>query len=128
MPVLGICRGMQMLNVACGGTLNQHLPEVVGDERHRHTPGAYSDHSVVVAEGSLAARAVGAGRAAVKSHHHQGVDELGEGLTAVGWSDGDEVIEAIELPGKGYALGVLWHPEEDQRSGVIKSLVDAARR
>jgi putative glutamine amidotransferase len=128
MPVLGICRGMQMLNVACGGTLTQHLPEVVGDDRHRHTPGTYSDHSVVVAEGSLAAQAVGSGRAAVKSHHHQGLDELGEGVTAVAWSEGDDVVEAIELPGKAYALGVLWHPEEDERSAVIKSLVDAARR
>jgi putative glutamine amidotransferase len=128
MPVLGICRGMQMLNVACGGTLTQHLPEQVGDERHRHTPGAYSDHGVRLAEDSLAARAMGASAAAVKSHHHQGLDELGEGLSAVGWSEEDDVIEAIELPRKAYALGVLWHPEEDQRSGVIKSLVDAARR
>jgi putative glutamine amidotransferase len=126
MPVLGICRGMQMLNVARGGTLIQHLPDVVGDDLHRHTPGAFGDHDVRLAEGTLAARAVGAERTTVKSHHHQGVDELGEGLVAVGWSEPDEVIEAIELPEQAYALGVLWHPEEDERSNVIGSLVKAA--
>jgi putative glutamine amidotransferase len=127
MPVLGICRGMQLLNVACGGTLVQHLPDVIGHDDHRHTPGSFGDHDVRLQHGTLAARAVGADRAAVKSHHHQGVDELGEALVAVGWSEADDQIEAIELPGKTYALGVLWHPEEDERSNVIGSLVDAAR-
>jgi putative glutamine amidotransferase len=127
MPVLGICRGLQLLNVACGGTLIQHLPDVVGHDDHRHTPGAFGDHGVRLQEGTLAARAVGVESTEVKSHHHQGVDELGEGLVAVGWSDADDTVEAVELPGKSYALGVLWHPEEDERSKVIGSLVDAAR-
>lgn len=124
MPVLGVCRGMQALNVALGGTLVQHL----GDERHLHTPGAFSDHEVRLEPGSLAARAAGAERLAVKSHHHQGVDRLGEGLRASGWSVPDELVEAIELPeGEGFALGVLWHPEEDAGSSVIGSLVEVAR-
>ena len=127
MPVLGICRGMELLNIALGGTLIQHLPDVTGDERHRHTPGAFSDHEVRLEPGSLAARAVGAETTAVKSHHHQGVDELGEGLTATGWSTADGIVEAIELDGPAYALGVLWHPEQDERSRVVGSLVEAAR-
>ncbi|HEX3277384.1 MAG TPA: gamma-glutamyl-gamma-aminobutyrate hydrolase family protein [Thermoleophilaceae bacterium] len=126
MPVLGICRGMQLLNVALGGTLVQHLPDVIGHNDHRHTVGTFGDHEVRLEEGTLAARAVGGQRASVKSHHHQGVDELGERLVAVGWSEADDQIEAIELPDRAYALGVLWHPEEDERSNVIGSLVKAA--
>jgi putative glutamine amidotransferase len=125
MPVLGVCRGMQMLNVACGGTLLQHLEgELV--VRHRHTPGVFSDHDVVLEPGSLAARAAGAERVSVRSHHHQALDELGEGLVVVGRSPEDGLAEAVELPEKRFALGVLWHPEEDAASGVIGALVQAA--
>jgi putative glutamine amidotransferase len=127
MPVLGACRGMQMLNVALGGTLHQHLPEVIGTDRHRHTPGRFGDHEVTLEPGSLASRAAGGDRFVVKSHHHQGVAELGDGLVATGWSPEDGLVEAIELPGERYVLGVLWHPEEDEASRVIASLVDAAR-
>ena len=127
MPVLGSCRGMELLNVACGGTLEQNLPDRIGSDRHRHTPGAYGDHEVRLEPGSLAARAAGAERLAVKSHHHQGIDRVGEGLIATGWSEPDDVIEAIEAPGRRFALGVLWHPEEDSDSTVIGSLADAAR-
>jgi len=123
MPVLGICRGMEMLNVIQGGTLNQHLP---GLELHRHTPGAFTDHGVRLEPGSLAARVVGSARTEVKSAHHQGVEELGEGVVATGFAD-DGLVEAIELPDRSFAVGVLWHPEEDERSRVIGSLVNEAR-
>lgn len=123
MPVLGICRGMEMLNVIQGGTLDQHLP---GLELHRHTPGAFSDHGVRLEPGSLAERVVGAERTEVKSAHHQGVDELGEGVVATGFAD-DDVVEAIELPERSFAVGVLWHPEEDERSRVVGALVNEAR-
>jgi putative glutamine amidotransferase len=127
MPVLGVCRGMQILNVALGGTLVQHLPDEIGTDDHRHTPGAFGDHEVRLRGGSLAARAVGAERTIVKSHHHQGVGELGRGLVATGWAVPDDLIEAVELPDERYVLGVLWHPEEDERSRVMGSLVRAAR-
>jgi putative glutamine amidotransferase len=126
-PVLGACRGMEILNVARGGTLQQHLPDVIGSDRHRHTPGQFSDHAVTLEPGSLAARATGTESTRVKSHHHQGVGELGDGLVATGWSPEDGIVEAIELPDEPYVLGVLWHPEEDEASRVIGSLVDAAR-
>lgn len=127
MPVLGICRGMQMLNVAAGGTIAQHLPDDLGHSDHRHTPGTFGDHSVRLESGSLAEQAAGSQLLEVKSHHHQGADELGEGVVATGWSETDGVVEAIELPARGFALGVLWHPEEDTQSRVVRSLVDAAK-
>jgi putative glutamine amidotransferase len=122
MPVLGICRGMEMINVIQGGTLKQHL----GLELHRHTPGVFTDHRVQLAPGSLAERVVGGEHTEVKSAHHQGVDEIGEGVVVSGHAD-DGVVEAIELPDKGFAVGVLWHPEEDERSRVVGALVSEAR-
>lgn len=124
LPVLGVCRGMQLLNVAGGGTLDQHLADA---EVHVHTPGEFSDHEVRLEPGSLAARAVGAERASVRSHHHQGVDRLGEGLVVSGWSEPGETIEAIEMPDRGWALGILWHTEEERRSPVLATLTAAAR-
>ena len=125
MPVLGICRGMQVLNVAYGGGIEQHLPDVVGHEDHRHTPGTFADHEVDLETGSLAARAAGAERTAVKSHHHQGVREIGDGLVATGRS-GDATVEALEDPSCPFVLGVLWHPEEDEKSQLIRALVSEA--
>jgi putative glutamine amidotransferase len=128
MPLLGICRGMQLMNVARGGTLLQHLPESHGHHEHRRNPGSFdgADHDVRLAEGSLAARAAGETTHGTKSHHHQGVDRLGEGLEVTGWSTLDELPEAIELPGSRFALGVQWHPEADETSRLIEALVAEA--
>jgi putative glutamine amidotransferase len=128
LPLLGICRGMQVINVAHGGTLEQHLPDAVGHHDHARTPGAFEEHAVRLEPGSLAARAVGAARTEVRGHHHQGVRGLGEGLRATGWSElEDGIVEAVERDDGRFALGVLWHPEEDEASGVIGALVKAAK-
>ena len=130
-PLLGICRGMQLINVACGGTLIQHLPDRFGHGEHRRVVGSFegSDHEVSLAEGSLAAAATGEPVHTTKSHHHQGVDCLGAGLVVSGVSAfEDGLTEAVEIPGKRFVLGVQWHPEADETSTVIASLVQAAAR
>jgi putative glutamine amidotransferase len=129
LPVLGICRGMQLINVACGGTLLQHLPEHVGHREHRRVLGSFdgADHDVLLSEGSLAAGAAGETAHATKSHHHQGVDRLGEGLLATGVSTLDDLPEALELPERRFVLGVQWHPEADPASNVVGAFVQAAR-
>jgi putative glutamine amidotransferase len=128
LPLLGICRGMQVLNVAAGGTLDQHLPDALGHEDHRPTPGVFAEHRVRLDPASLASRAAGAEELAVKSHHHQGLAEVGDGLEPTAWSVPDEVVEAIERPGSRFALGVLWHPEESPEDRVIPAFVAAAGR
>jgi len=125
MPVLAICRGSQLLNVARGGDLVQHLPEVVGHDRHRHEPGAFSDHSVQLQEGSRLGGLLG-DHAPVKSHHHQGMGRIGDGLREVAWAE-DGLVEGLEDPEKRFALGVLWHPEEGEDFALFKGLVDEAR-
>src|SRR6266566_3466318 len=109
LPVLAVCRGSQVLNVALGGDLVQHLPDVVGDEKHKHTPGTFADHDVRLEGGSRVGALLGE-RAPVKSHHHQGFGRLGKGLTEVAWAD-DGTLEAVEDPSRRFAVGVLWHPE-----------------
>ncbi|MDQ3759420.1 MAG: gamma-glutamyl-gamma-aminobutyrate hydrolase family protein [Actinomycetota bacterium] len=124
-PVLGICRGMQLLNVACGGTLEQNLAD---SNVHIATPGRFSDHPVRLEAGSLAARAMGEELVDVRSHHHQGIDRLGDGLVVSGWAEPGDVIEAIEMPEKTFVLGVIWHPEEQRDSRALRALADAARQ
>jgi putative glutamine amidotransferase len=130
MPVLGICRGMQLLNVARGGTLLQHLPDEVGHAEHRINPGSFdgADHDVRLDVDSLAARAAGEEVHVTKSHHHQGIDLVGDGLVVTGHSAlGDDLPEAFEAPDRRFVLGVQWHPEADETSTVIGALVDEAR-
>jgi putative glutamine amidotransferase len=125
-PLLGVCRGMQILNCACGGTLHQHLPDRLGHERHRPVPGAWAEHDVRIEPGSLAARAAGTEHLTVKSHHHQGVDLVPDALAPSAWATDDESIEAIESADGQFTLGVLWHPEEDANDQVIPALVATA--
>jgi len=125
MPVLAICRGSQVLNVARGGDLVQHLPEEIGHDRHRHEPGSFSDHDVTLSADSRLGSLLG-DHAPVKSHHHQAYGRIGTGLREVAWAE-DGVAEGLEDPDKRFALGVLWHPEEGEDFALFKALVDEAR-
>jgi putative glutamine amidotransferase len=129
MPFLGICRGMQVMNVARGGTLTQHLPDDYGHEDHRRALGTFdnSDHDVRLADGSLVARKAGQTLHNTKSHHHQGVDRIGDGLEVTGWATIDDLPEVLEVPGNRFALGVQWHPEADSTSPLLAALVEEAR-
>ena len=129
LPFLGICRGMQVMNVARGGTLIQHLPDTHGHDEHRRVLGSFegADHDVRLEPESLAARAAGEELHATKSHHHQAVEQVGEGFRVTGWSTLDDLPEAIEDPERRFVLGVQWHPEADEASRLIHSLVEEAR-
>jgi putative glutamine amidotransferase len=129
-PLLGICRGMQVMNVARGGTLIQHLPDDVGHEDHRRALGTFenADHDVRLADGSLAARVAHEKIHSTKSHHHQGVKDVGEGLDVTGWATVDDLPEVLEDPTRTFALGVQWHPEADPASPLVAALVEEARR
>jgi putative glutamine amidotransferase len=131
LPLLGICRGMQLINVACGGTLLQHVPELNGHSEHRRVPGTFdgAEHDVDVVPGSLMANVVGEECHVAKSHHHQGVDRVGEGLVVSATATIDGLPEAIEMPERSFVLGVQWHPEVDPDSPVVGAFVrEAAHR
>jgi putative glutamine amidotransferase len=126
-PLLGVCRGMQLLNVVLGGTLRQHLPDHTGNTDHLPLPGIFGKLGVEVAAGSRLAGIVGE-RVTVHCHHHQAVDRLGDDLVPVAWA-GDGTVEAVELPGDAFCVGVQWHPEEDGVDRrLFEALVGEARR
>ena len=123
LPCLGVCRGMQVVNVAYGGSLEQHLADRLDDDIHRGAEGEFADHRVDVEPESLAALAAGATHVAVKSYHHQGVARVGDGLRVTARAAGDGTVEAIEDARRRFMLGVLWHPEEDEADRLIAAFV-----
>jgi gamma-glutamyl-gamma-aminobutyrate hydrolase PuuD len=129
LPVLGICRGMQLMNVALGGSLIQHLPDVVGHDGHSPTPGQMGTHEIAVAPSCQLAGILPGSSVAVATHHHQGIGKLGSGLTATAWAQ-DGTIEAIELDrggtGHPFTIAVQWHPEAGQDPSLFLAIVAAA--
>jgi putative glutamine amidotransferase len=125
LPVLGICRGMQLMAVVAGGSLVQHLPDKVGNDRHRPAPGVYGLHDVRLAPDSRVGRILGE-RVSVPSYHHQGVASAGS-LTVTGWAD-DETPEVVEDQSRRFAIGVLWHPEAGDDLRLFEALVAATDR
>jgi gamma-glutamyl-gamma-aminobutyrate hydrolase PuuD len=125
LPVLAICRGCQVLNVELGGSLHQHLPDVVGHSEHRRAPYVFGDVAVATAPGTVAAAVFG-DEPTVRCSHHQAIRELGRGLVATA-STADGVVEAVELPSARFVLGVQWHPEEGPDQRPFNALVTAAR-
>jgi len=124
-PVLAICRGFQLLNVARGGDLVQHLPEQVGNDVHKQVPGEFAIHPVEVKEGTRLAAIVGA-RSDVTSHHHQALGRVGDGLVETAWA-ADGTLEGVEDPTMRFAVGVQWHPEAGEDAALFEALVQQAR-
>ena len=127
MPVLAICRGLQLVNVARGGTLQQHLPESLGTDRYRIGGGVFAENEVAVEAGTTLSQILGSDDYRVHSYHHQGIGRLGDGLAASARSD-DGLVQAFEGVGDSYLVGVQWHPEEntDDRR-LFEDLVSQAR-
>jgi len=125
MPVLAICRGFQLLNVARGGDLVQHLPEQVGNDVHKQVPGEFAIHPVEVKKGTRLAAIVGA-RSDVTSHHHQALGRVGDGLVETAWA-ADGTLEGVEDPTMRFAVGVQWHPEAGEDAALFEALVEQAR-
>ena len=123
-PFLAICRGVQVLNVALGGTLIQHLPAAVGHGRHAPGPGRAGSHGVRISGDGRLGRILGT-TAAVTASHHQAVRRLGTGLVAVAWAD-DQVVEAVELQGYPFGIGVQWRPEDGEDLRLFEALINAA--
>ncbi|GAT65510.1 gamma-glutamyl-gamma-aminobutyrate hydrolase family protein [Planomonospora sp. ID91781] len=127
LPFLGVCRGLQILNTALGGTLCQHLPDAVGHTGHAPAPGTFGRMPVRLSPGSRIATILGAESQDVAHYHHQAADRLGDGLTVTARSQ-DGTVEAVELADRPFALAVQWHPEADDESALFEALVGHARR
>jgi putative glutamine amidotransferase len=129
MPLLGVCRGMQLLTVAAGGKLHQHLPDLLGHEKHRPAPGVYGEHDARFEPGSRIETLMG-DDVAIHCYHHQGVADPGA-LTVTGRAE-DGLPEAVEAPDHRFVLGVQWHPEvvRDRRlfGALVKAASEAAAR
>jgi gamma-glutamyl-gamma-aminobutyrate hydrolase PuuD len=121
-PVLGVCRGTQILNTFLGGTLHQHVPDVTGSSAHQPRPGEFGEVTIKSTPGSRVAMAVGESSSVLCSHH-QAIDDLGRGLVVVARAD-DGVVEAVELD-SGFVVGVQWHPEESGDTRLFRALVEA---
>ncbi|HEY6497507.1 MAG TPA: gamma-glutamyl-gamma-aminobutyrate hydrolase family protein [Trebonia sp.] len=127
LPLLAICRGLQVLNVALGGSLHQHLPAMTGHEGHQPGPGVFGAVDVTIEPGTRTAELIGH-RARVSCHHHQAIARLAPGLRVSAHS-GDGMVEAAEVPGRSFAVGVQWHPEENDRDvRLFTALIDAGQR
>jgi putative glutamine amidotransferase len=124
LPVLAICRGSQVLNVALGGSLEQHVPDRVHADTHKQVNGVFAEHDVEVVPGTRLASLLG-DRHDVKSHHHQGFGELGGGLREAARAP-DGTVEALEDPSRRFTLGVLWHPEAGEDLALFEALVEEA--
>ena len=124
-PVLAICRGVQFLNVALGGTLHQHVPDIVGHDEHGKPGDVYNEVHVKVEPGSRLSDIIGED-SAVRCHHHQALDQLGNGLVITARAD-DGIIEAVEDPTRRFLLGVQWHPEQGDDPRLFDALIAAAR-
>ncbi len=127
LPTLAICRGFQILNVVRGGDLVQHLPDAVGDEKHREVKGVFSEHPVEVKGGTRLSAILGEQPPTVKSSHHQGIGSVGKGLVETAWAE-DGTLEGLEDPSKRFAVGVLWHPEAADDQRLFDALVGEAKR
>ena len=125
LPTLAICRGFQLLNVARGGDLVQHLPEAVGTDVHKQVPGEFAVHPVEVKGGTRLAGIVGA-TPEVTSHHHQALGRIGDGLVESAWA-ADGTLEAVEDPTRRFVVGVQWHPEAGEDAALFEELVEQAR-
>lgn len=127
LPLLGICRGLQVLNVALGGTLVQHLPDVIGSSRYSYGNATFADNPVATVPGTRVAGMLGA-TLTVKSYHHQAINRLAPGLTVSARGD-DGIIQAVDIDGLGFGVAVQWHPEESPNDlRLFEAFVAAASR